>query len=192
MRSAPLAAQRVFRITWSWRVFLFLVFFFADVLKIGLDWLLRLDTGSYQQFLDDVIRNSAFVLVFAVLYYLLIRNIRLVLSPQGITYYGAGFRLYTPWHNIIGTESFPLYYGLRKVRGLKLYQRAVLNMSLEDGMRYGVAVMEISWWRSNQLAALAGMVPIQIEIAGRHWEEHELGAYIRQYAPRAFENTAMQ
>ncbi len=59
-------------------------------------------------------------------------------------------------------------------------------------MRYGVAVMEISWWRSKGLAALAGMIPIQIEIAGRHWEEHELGAYIRQYAPRAFESTAMQ
>jgi len=35
-------------------------------------------------------------------------------------------------------------------------------------------------------------IPIQIEIAGRHWEEHELGAYILQYAPRAFENTALQ
>ncbi len=107
MRSAPLAAPRVFRITWSWRVFLFLVFFFLDILKNALYWLLRLDISSYQQFLAYVIDDSGFVFVLAVLYYLLIRNIRLVLSPQGITYYGAGFRLYTPWHNIIRNRELP-------------------------------------------------------------------------------------
>lgn len=107
MRSAPLAAPRVFRITWSWRVFLFLVFFFLDILKNALYWLLRLDISNYQQFLAYVIHDSAFVFVLAVLYYLLIRNIRLVLSPQGITYYGAGFRLYTPWHNIIRNRELP-------------------------------------------------------------------------------------
>jgi hypothetical protein len=128
--------------------------------------------------------------VFVTYVYVVLRRVRLVISHEGIAFYGWGYRMYTPWYNVIGTESlsFSSPVNFRQFAGLKLRQKALLNMKLEDGIQQGIAVLETDWWNPAwSMARFAGIFPIGNMVGGFNWRESELGAVIRYYAPQAFE-----
>lgn len=123
--------------------------------------------------------------------YRAIRRTRLVLTEDGITYDGWGFRLYTPWENVVGMGqiypyAFPLSF--RAIRGLQLRQPTVLGMKVQEARQQGKAALETAWWNPVfGMAVFAGLLPTTPMLPRRNWQESELGKQLQQYAPWAFE-----
>lgn len=187
MRSDPLPLPKVFPLTRFWRTYMLLLPFLGIVCII-LAILMMMPALN-----DNVVSNIVPMLVMLVLAALLIwlyigvRSSRLVLSQEGITYYNLFYRMYTPWHNVVGVGSVPYAFPLNflKYKGLKLRERAIVPGKLEDGLRYGVAVIDSKWFAAG-MVRYASIFNFPYGVGGRNWQKKELGAYIRQYAPQAF------
>ena len=142
--------------------------------------------------------------VFGALIFLLIgillslgfRGMRLVTSPEGVTYYGIGFRVYTPWDNVkgmgegvyagnraIGTR---VYQPDRSVKGLLLRQPAVVGYKLNDGIREHIPMIEATFplVATVNLSRFAGVIPTTTFFNDTTLEDFLADA--RRYAPSAF------
>jgi hypothetical protein len=110
-----------------------------------------------------------------------------------ITYYGSGFRVYTPWQNVGGLENASQLVPMSvswapRLIGFKLREHAIVGMKLEKGRRQGRAVIETDWWYpASMRARYAGFFLIDEIFRERQWQQGELGAYLHQYAPQMFE-----
>jgi len=117
----------------------------------------------------------------------------LVITADGLTYSGSGFRAYAPWQMIVSMERVSLQVPLSvswtsKLVGFRLRQNAKLPMKLEEGIRQSMAVIETDWWYPTSMRApYASFFLIDEMIRERHWLQGELGAYLHHYAPQAFE-----
>jgi hypothetical protein len=151
---------------------------------------------------------SLFLLALAAALVFGLWKIRLVIAPEGITYYGMGFRVYTPWWNIRGIGRMQM--GARLVNGLLLQYPAVAGVSLEEGVRRQHPVLETSGWLRLELKSLpvlrvlaplgglsrrsvdealdmrryGSIVPISLFV--RKWQHSEVAAIVSQYAPQVF------
>ncbi len=117
--------------------------------------------------------------------YLLQNNCRLVLSPEGLTWYTIGYRMFTPWHTISGFGSTRGFGG----RGLIMQEPASLKIGLAAGINQGIAVLEKKWWGYPGVWALVSFFPIDSALCKGNWEYGEIGMYLRRYAPQIFGET---
>ncbi len=107
-----------------------------------------------------------------VLAYLWRTRVRLVTSPEGIAYYSASYRIFTPWDNVAGP-------GIRientrektRVRGLELRQPAPV-FEIQSRLRFLVV---------NQPSLF---IPIGYVV--KDWQHGELADDIRRYAPQVW------
>jgi hypothetical protein len=191
MRSDPLPLPKVYSPNRFWRAFI-LIFPFLSIVCIILA-ILTMIPALNDSVANNIVPMLLLLCLSAILIFLYIRikSTRLVLSQEGMTYYSLEARMYTPWHNVVGIErmSFLFPLNFRKYMGLKLREKAIVPGKLEDGLRYGVAVIGASKWLG--MAIYAGIFPIGFGIIGRNWQNEELGAYIRQYAPQVFGEAPM-
>ncbi len=190
MRAGPMSSPKVYPITrFTSTCLLILPLMGIVFVSFAFLTLLPAINESITDSVVSILIAMAFF-VFITYVYVVLRRVRLVISYEGIAFYGWGYRMYTPWYNVIGTESlsFSSPVNFRKFAGLKLRQKALLNMKLEDGIQQGIAVLETDWWNPAwNMARFAGIFPIGNMVGGFNWREGELGAVIRYYAPQAFE-----
>lgn len=129
-----------------------------------------------------------FMIAFALGSFLAVREMRLELTADGIAFYAWGYRMYTPWNNIAGVEESHAYgtsFLLRSFMGLTLHHDCVLGISIEEGKRQSIAVIETDWWTPGwSMQRLTNPFPIIHVIAGRHWLHGPLGKEIQHYVPR--------
>lgn len=136
-------------------------------------------------------------LVLGGLLYFGSRGTRLVTSPQGVIFYGVGYRVYSPWDNIKGIGEGQYggnrnvvwnYQAPQRVEGLLLRQLAMPGVSVADGIRNHMAVID-----SNRLlltiivtniARYGNLIPLRGFINDTVREE--LLADAKHYAPENF------
>src|SRR5258708_21545219 len=117
---------------------------------------------------------------------------QLVLTADGITFSLGSTRLYTPWHNVVGSGAFHLsqkkpFSGIRPIPALTLREHYVFGMSVAQGRWLAKAVIEANRRvTARSLAFYAGYLPIPKTIGGSHWQGSELGRDIRRHAPWVF------
>jgi hypothetical protein len=191
MNSEMHLSEKVYHLPKLTNTFL-LIFPFLGFVFIGFGLLTFLP--SLNESFADSVGTTIVGVVFCVVMigmYTSIKRSRLVLTDDGITSYAWGFRVYTPWQNVIGVSSIQPYTtfpaNFRKIWGLQLRQPSVLGMKLADGKRQGKAALETDWWNPvSTMGAFAGILPMSPMINGRNWKESELGMDIQRYAPWIF------
>jgi len=148
---------------------------------------------------------SLFLLVLAGAIIYPLWKVRLIIAPEGIMYIGLGFRVYSPWWNVRGIGSRSM--GYRRVDGLLVGPPVPGRLSLEEGIKQQVPVLEMSGWLRLEvklrpvlrvLAPLGGLSPrmvdhaldmrtyasiIPISLFVPHWQRSEAAALIAQYVP---------
>ncbi len=163
-----------------WNVFLtgFVLFAFVLVILNPGETLLRkiyalLSTGMY--------------IILSVFLFISTLTNRLEFSSEGVVYYGTGFRMYTPWTNIVGITQIrhPLF-PFHPTTVFVLRQPALLNISLAEGKRQHLPVVE-SYWMMKLFTATPmnylWYMPLHVSLVSPFdLEQGEFSAYIRQYA----------
>lgn len=186
---------KVFRITRNWRIFLLICPLISVLWGVGSMWLLiaglkESKNVAFDMTVDFLSLGMASLIMWLYFDY---SKSRLELTPDGITYYGSGFRVYTPWQNVVGFGNAPQLVPMSvswtsKLIGFRLRENAVVHMKVEEGIRQGRAVIETDWWYPVSMRTrYAGFFIIDEIIRERHWQQGELGAYLHRYAPQAFE-----
>ena len=142
--------------------------------------------NRFENFIGVIVGVAFFVLMMRM--YVAMKRMRLVLTDNGITYYGWGYLIYTPWQNVVGITCRQLYYNfplnLRKFQVLQLHQPSVLGMKLVEGKQKGVAALETAWWNPSwSMKRFAGIVPLTPMLHGRNWKERALCRDIQEHAP---------
>lgn len=191
MQDESFPLPKIFRITRGWRTFLLICPLISVIWGIGAIWLMTSALHESKNMMNDIVialLSLGMILLLLWLYFDYSKS-RLVVDANGLIYYGSGFRVYTPWHNIIGfANASPLkpmsVSWTAKLIGLRLYQNARMDMTLEDGVRQGIAVIETDWWYpASMRAPYAGFFILDEIIRERNWQQGELGIYLRHYAP---------
>lgn len=195
MHAEMLSSERVYpcQFTLFTRIYL-LCFPLIGIVATGFGLLTFLPSLN-ESFADSVGVTLAGIAVFVAMMYMYkaIKRTRHVLTDDGIIYYGWGFRIYTPWQNVIGFGSVKPYpftlLANTVVQGLQLRHPCVLGMKLVEGRRQGVAMIETDWWNpASTMAPFAGILPIpQMRLYRRKWRDTELGKDLPRYVPRIFE-----
>ena len=137
--------------------------------------------------LDTFMNVEILLICFVIISIFTVTN-RLEVSSEGVTYYEMGFRIYTPWHNIVGVT--PIKHPISSLHITTVFtfrQPALLNVSIEEGKRQGLAVIE-KYWLMRCLAAppitYLWYSPLpRTLVSPFDLEQGELSMYIRQYAP---------
>jgi hypothetical protein len=105
------------------------------------------------------------VLVMGWMTYLEAKQVHIVTSVDGITYYSPGLEVRSPWENVDKIRSMSILFGWRKLDFLLLHQPA------EE---------ESTWW--YRLWRGKPDNEISLSMFG-NWRESELGQEIMKYAP---------
>ena len=113
---------------------------------------------------------------------------RLEVSSEGVECYIDGFRMYTPWNNIVSITQIrhplvPFHFTTVFV----LRQPALLNVSLEEGKRQHLPVVENVWYlklfTATPMNFLWYMPLPRTLVSPVDLEQGEFSMYIRQYLP---------
>jgi hypothetical protein len=120
-------------------------------------------------------------------------RIKLVISPEGLIYHSLFYSMYTPWENIIAIDHTTTRVGRLSIptQGLKLRMGTMMDMTLEQGRENHIAVVALRWPAQNKRFRRnfhSDVFPLESSIVGQHWQEHEVGLYLRRYAPQLFED----
>ncbi|GHO63132.1 hypothetical protein KSC_020240 [Ktedonobacter sp. SOSP1-52] len=141
--------------------------------------------------------GAAIMAVLGVLVFLGFRRMRLITSPQGVILNGLGYKVYTPWDNIKelktdwygGNNAYSprLYQPAKLVEGFIFYRPAVFGLSVEDGLRQHVPVIQGWTLLAVQMSRFSHMLPL----AGFLNEQtrQELIEDAKKYAPQTFQVT---
>jgi hypothetical protein len=177
--SYPLSFPKVYR-TRIWLKVLLLLFS-SGFLALAI---LAIMSAPNTNKAENVLPAIGFLIfaVISIISYLMQNSCRLVLSPEGLTWYTIGFRMFTPWHNLSGFGSTRLFGG----RGLILQEAASMKIGLAAGMSQGIAVLEKEWWGYPGVWMLVRYFPIDSALCKRNWEYGELGMYLLRYASQVF------
>ncbi len=188
MQTETPLAEKEYRLPCFVNIYL-LLFPLIGILLTGFGLLTFLPSLN-RNFLDSVWTTSVGIVSFGLMMgmYKAIKATRLVLTDNGITYYCWGYRIYTPWQNVIGMTRRKLYSNfpsnLRKFQVLQLRQPSVLGMKLIAGKQKGVAILETDWWNPAwAMKEFAGIVPLTPMLHGRNWKESALCRDIQERAP---------
>ena len=109
-------------------------------------------------------------------------------SSEGVVYYGSGLHMYTPWKNIVCITQirYPLF-PLHPTTAFVLRQPALLNISLAEGMRQHLPVVESHWMMKLFTATPMNYLwymPLHVSLVSPFdLEQGEFSVYIRQYLP---------
>jgi hypothetical protein len=133
--------------------------------------------------------GSAIILAISFAVFVAVMRIRLEVSPEGIVYYGIGYRVRTTWGNITGMGD--VWTGRQSSKGLLLNEPG-LEMSrwLGSGVKalpFLNVINGLTGHGTNttgDINAYGKIIPVGSLL--RHWEEGKLGETIRRYAPQAF------
>lgn len=185
MKEDHLNIVRVFAITQKYRIFLF-TFPLLSLICFTTAILMAISYQRHLIIISFLLLLLAGCMIFT---YTVLKRMRLVFYEHGIVYYGWGYRLYTPWHNLVrpGHTYDPM--GFYKYNGIHLHQQAETNTSIERGMRRNCPVLERDWWHYEyRVVPFLNMFPINEAIGGKQWEHSEAGQLIGTYAPYVFED----
>ena len=183
--------------SWAWRLSLF----FLPLLGIAWTVLGMLTfLPSFHTRFGDALGNTVSGLVVLTLlgsFYRTLGKIRLVVTADGMTYYALGFRMYTPWKNVMGLERFHPYpftiLHARTFPGFQLCQNYRIHLKIAEGRQQEVAVLETSWWNPVwSMAPFAKRFPLLNVIVGYNWQERDFGRDVQQYAPWVFHDPSLQ
>jgi hypothetical protein len=166
-------------VSWAARMIYYIHNMFAPLPPGSWELVFRSPVSFWNVF-SPIISGSPALLPIIIGVYMLVTlpKMRILLTPQGITIRGWGYRCYAPWNMIRGTTSHLIY------EGLLLAQPALSNISLEEGKRRGVAVIKMRWFISLVLGSELDRIFFIPAITGLNWRNSEVGVYIRQYVPR--------
>lgn len=188
MHTEASLAEKVYRFPRFVNVIM-LVFPVLSIVFVGFGLLTFLPSLN-ASFFDSVGTTSVGIVFFGLMVglYKAIKATRLVLTDDGMTYYGWGYRIYTPWQNVTGLTLSKLYSNfpsnLRKFRVLQLRQPSVLDIKLVEGKQKGIAALETDWWNPAwSMRQFAGIVPLTPMLHGRNWKESALCRDIQEHAP---------
>ncbi len=183
--------KKVYHLSWPfYSILLLLDLVVAFAIIEGLISLMQSSQNIFAY--KNIMPYFLFFLFFVLFIYLfwVIYQVRLELTNDGITFYTWGYRMYTPWHNVLGIEKIQndtRIIMLRSFTGLRLRQNYIYGLKLEEGRRMGIAVFDIDWWiPMNTLRILDYIFPIIFSIGGHHWPRKALGKDIQRYAPWLF------
>lgn len=115
------------------------------------------------------------------LQYFALKNVRLITSDEGIVLYGqAGYRLYTPWDNLMGRALWST--GRGGVRVIRLRTPAK-EMSLTDGIQQRQAAIEKRGWliKVDMTHMSENCIPVNFFLS--NWQRSPLAQDIKQHAP---------
>jgi hypothetical protein len=118
-----------------------------------------------------------------------ISQVRLVLTPAGISYHSVGYRVSSPWANVTGVGI--ISDGANTQEGLLLRDaRVELDPWLGAGIKAGPLFALIGAF-SGRVVSRPGSVDalgqgIPVGLFDPTWQDDDLGATIRRYAPHAF------
>ncbi len=133
-----------------------------------------------------LIMGILLILLGAFFIYTFINHVEV--SSEGVEYYVSGLRMYTPWKNIVGITQIrhPLF-PLHPTTVFVLRQPALLNISLAEGKRQRLPVVENYWYLKLFTAApmnyLWYMPLPRTLVSPFDLEQGEFSMYIRQYLP---------
>ncbi len=156
--------------------------------------ILQIDNSLFMIFVFLVIIFLTLFIVYAALLFSDIPMIRLELSEEGMVLYSNGYRIYTPWENIIG------YAWLRSSRTfpdiIQLQEPAVVGeISFEEGIASRRAVSEKRrWWISNRQLKVKGQYPDYIRLPvvllrRKDKQDGSINQYLQYYLPHLVENS---
>lgn len=140
---------------------------------------------------------SIILCVFTLYINTMIANTRLEVSSEGVAYYGWNIRMYTPWQNIVGVARVPYpRLGTSTLVNAFLFRSpAILNVSISEGKRRGIAVIEKRWRLFlTPSRSYIHNLPIFADdlLTATDISHHEIATYIRRYAPQVFAESAEQ
>lgn len=116
---------------------------------------------------------------YSIYYGIRMSMVRLVTSPVGVTYYGVGFRIYTPWHQIAGIDKVRKAW--MPITGFTFRTPPALVQSANQVLQEQVPMIEISWWRRPFYRQYTRLIPLTW-FAG-NLQNSALGRDIRWSAP---------
>ncbi len=123
-------------------ILLFLSIFLTNSVLLLFGWLVILNPGEtlLKKFYALLIIGILLILLCTAFISILIHHIKV--SSEGVEYYVDGFRIYTPWTNIVGITQIrhPLV-PFHNTTVFVLRQPALLNISLEEGKRQQLPVV---------------------------------------------------
>ena len=175
----PPAQQHVYRLLPIWRVFYAVVFPLINVIA-GLSLILN----SLNSFGNGAF--SLFMICFVILavgyntyYGIRMSMARLVTSPAGVMYYGVGFRIYAPWHQITGIDTVRKRW--IRLTGLTFRTPVIQTFNTNQAIGEQVPVLEISRWRRPFYWQYMKLIPLTW--FGGNLQNSALGSDIRWSAP---------
>ena len=144
-----------------------------------------------------LLAGTCIITLLGIVIFLGLRRTRIVTSSQGVILYGLGYKVYTPWSNIkeLGTDwyggnnlySTRFYQPEKSYEGFLFYKPAVFGISIEEGMRRNVAVIQGWVLLAVQLSRYANMLPLTGFLNDDI--RQELIDDAKKYAPKTFQVT---
>lgn len=185
----PSSSSRVFHITSKWkmlliRLFLIISMLIVIVLEMPVPFLWVIGMRELGVLFIFLCVGIPLLIIFieGLCMYLFVKPIRHIVTSDGITFYSFGYNIYTPWNNIvgIGVRRFGIYNP-----SVLLFRHCAVKGHIQDGVKQGNAVVEsrLGVGKNDVLDAL----PLLFTVP-KNWQESELGAYIKYYAPHLFPN----
>ncbi|GLV60276.1 hypothetical protein KDH_70960 [Dictyobacter sp. S3.2.2.5] len=141
-----------------------------------------------------LIGGAVIIALIGILVFLGARHIRLVTSSRGVTLYGIGYTVYTPWSNIkkLATDQYGgnsmygtrFYQPSRTYEGFLFYRPAVSGLPVKEGMRRNVAVIHGWALMGVQISRYTNMLPLTGFL--NDFTRKELLNDAKKYAPDTF------
>jgi hypothetical protein len=154
----PPLPQNVYRLRPLWRAFYAGIYPLISMivgLSLALKYLGTFDSIAFSLFIICLI---VLAVGYNIYYGIRMSMARLVTSPVGVTYYGVGFRIYTPWHQIAGIGK--VWKRWMPITGFTFRTPPALMESANQAIQGQVPVIEISQWRRPFYRQYTKLIPL--------------------------------
>ena len=156
--SPPPPPQNVYRLRPLWRAFYAGIYPLISLiagLSLALKYLGTFDSIAFSLFIICLI---VLAVGYNIYYGIRMSMARLVTSPVGVTYYGVGFRIYTPWHQIAGIGK--VWKRWMPITGFTFRTPPALMETANQGLQGQIPVIEISRWRRPFYRQYTRLLPL--------------------------------
>ena len=182
--SPPPLPHNVYHLRPLWRVF-YLGIYPLISLVVGLSLASKyLDTSGSSVFSLFFICLLVLAIGYNISYGIRMSMARLVTSPAGVTYYGVGFRIYVPWHQIASIgKVWKRWRGIpwMAITGFTFRTPPARVQSANQALQEQVPVIEISLWRRPFYRRYTKLIPLTWFVG--NLQNSALGRDIRWSAP---------
>lgn len=156
--SPPPPLQHVYRLRPLWRVFYAGIYPLINLI-VSLSLILNyLDTLGNIVFSGFLICLLVLAVGYNIYYGIRMSMARLVTSPGGVTYYGVGFRIYVPWHQIMSIDK--VWKRVIPITGFTFRLPEVRVQSANQALQEQIPVIEISFWRRPFYMRYTKIIPL--------------------------------